>query len=149
MKTRANTAITAHNSLFPLLVLLVLAFSVRAHAQIVIIANPGVSVSEASISELRDLFIGASSSLKGESHLTPVILKQGPVHEEFLAQYVGKSDAAFRATWRSVLFSGQGVMPRTFDSDAAVVDYVAHHSGAIGYVAEKASHQGTKVLAVR
>jgi hypothetical protein len=124
MKTRANTAITAHNSLFPLLVLLVLAFSVRAHAQIVIIANPGVSVSEASISELRDLFIGASSSLKGESHLTPVILKQGPVHEEFLAQYVGKSDAA-------------------------VVDYVAHHSGAIGYVAEKASHQGTKVLAVR
>ena len=56
----------------------------------------------------------------------------GATHEAFLSKYLDKNDAACRATWRSVLFAGKGTMPKAFDSDSALVDYVAPTSGAIG-----------------
>ena len=47
---------------------------------------------------------------------------------------MGKGDAAFRAAWRSLVFAGQGSMPKTFDTEAALIEYVAATPGAIGYV---------------
>ena len=118
-------------------------------APVLIIANPSIKGSNFSTSDLRDVFTGASSTLKGASSIGPVLLKQGPAHEEFLTRYIGKSDSAFRAYWRSLVFSGQGTMPRTLDSEAAVVEYVAHTPGAIGYISRATPHEGVKTLAVR
>jgi len=118
------------------------------HGQVVIIANTSVKAGEVSKANLRDIFTGAASSLKG-SAVTPVLLKDGPVNEEMLTLYVGKSDSAFRAYWRSLVFSGQGVMPRSLESEAAMVDYVAHTAGAVGYVSKAAVHEGVKTLGVR
>jgi ABC-type phosphate transport system substrate-binding protein len=120
-----------------------------AQSQVLIIANPSVTAVDVSKQDLRDVFTGASSSFKGAVQVTPVLLKQGPVNEDFLGLYVGKSDSAFRASWRSLLFSGQGTMPRTLDSDAAVVEYVAHTAGAIGYIGKATPHGGVKILPVR
>jgi hypothetical protein len=148
MKSNGDTLMKRSHLLF----LLALAASVLApcaYAQVLVIANPSVGAAEVSKAELRDVFIGATSSLKGAPQVTPVLLKQGPVNDGFLDLYVGKSDSAFRAGWRSILFSGQGVMPKTFDSDTAVVDYVAHTPGAIGYIAKTTPHDGTKILIVR
>lgn len=124
-------------------------FSSLAQAQVVVIANPSVKSAEVSAADLRDVFTGASSTFKDGSHITPVLLKAGAVNDSFLTLYVGKSDSAFRANWRSMLFSGQGVMPRTLESDAAVVEFVAHTPGAVGYIAKTSPHEGVKTLNVR
>jgi ABC-type phosphate transport system substrate-binding protein len=121
-------------------------FAEQAHAQLVI-ANPSVKAADASKAELKDVFIGGSSSLGG-SHVTPVLLKAGATNDEFLSEYVGKSDSAFRASWRSLVFSGQATMPKSLDTDAAVVEFVAHTPGAIGYIAKSSPHEGVKVLTV-
>lgn len=124
-------------------------FAVQSQAQILVIANPGVNAAGISKSDLRDVFAGAASSLKDGSHVDPVILKSGAVHDEFLSAYLGKTDTAFRASWRSLVFSGQGSMPRTLNSESAVVDFVAHNPGAIGYIGQGTAHDGVKVLAVK
>jgi ABC-type phosphate transport system substrate-binding protein len=121
----------------------------RVEAQVLVIANSSVKAAEISKGDLRDVFTGASTSLKDGSRAVPVLLKSGAVNDEFLTAYVGKSDSAFRASWRSLVFSGQASMPKTFDSDAALVEYVAHTSGAIGYINKTSPHEGVKVLAVR
>jgi len=121
----------------------------RAQGQVLVIANPDVATTDVSREELRAVFTGASSSLKGGAQVTPVLLKQGPVHDEYLSLYIGKSDTGFRAGWRSILFSGQGIMPRTLSSDAEVVDYVTRTPGAIGYIAAVTPHSGVKILLVR
>jgi ABC-type phosphate transport system substrate-binding protein len=123
-------------------------FAVRAQAQVIMIANSGVKASEVSKSDLRDVFTGAATTLGG-SNITPVLLKGGAVHDEFLAQYVGKNDTAFRAGWRSLVFSGQASMPKSVDSDTAVVEFVAHNAGAIGYIGKSSPHEGVKVLTVK
>ena len=124
-------------------------FTQHAYAQVAVIANPGVKVSAVSKAELSDVFTGAASSLKDGSRVTPVLLKSGVAHSEFLNEYVHKSDNAFRAGWRSLVFSGQATMPKSLDGDAAVVEYVAHNPGAIGYIGKASPHEGVKVLAVK
>ena len=114
----------------------------------VIVANKSVKSSDVSSDELKDVFSGDKSSLKDGSHVTPVTLKGGPVHEAFLKKFVGKNDGAFRAAWRSLVFTGQGSMPKTFDTEAALLEYVAATPGAIGYVG-KDPGDAVKKLAVK
>jgi ABC-type phosphate transport system substrate-binding protein len=121
----------------------------HAQAQAIIIANNSVKSAEVSKSDLKDVFTGAASSLKDGSHVTPVLLKSGSANDEFLSEFIGKNDTTFRAGWRSLVFSGQATMPKSLDSEGAVVEYVAHNAGAIGYIGKATPHEGVKVLAVR
>jgi ABC-type phosphate transport system substrate-binding protein len=124
-------------------------FAVHAQAQVIVIANNSVKATEVSKSDLRDVFTGAATELKDGSRVVPILLKAGTIHEEFLQVYIGKNDTAYRAGWRSLVFSGQATMPKSLDGDAAVVDFVAHNPGAIGYINKATPHEGVKVLAVK
>ena len=129
--------------------MLVFALCTCAHAQVVIIANSNVAVNSISKTELREIFTGTSTSVGNGAPVTPVLLRQGSVQDEFLRLYIGKTDSGFRAGWRSILFSGQGAMPKTLDSEAAVVEYVSHTAGAIGYIGRATPHEGVKILIMR
>ena len=133
---------------FILLFLFCVAMISSASAQ-TIVANPGVKGTEISKADLRDIFSGSSSTFKDGSHAVPVTLKAGAVHDEFLKTYVGKTDSGYRAAWRMLVFTGQGSMPKTLDSDAQVIEYVANTPGAIGYVSKAAVSEKVKTLIVR
>ena len=120
----------------------------RLQAQVIVIANPSVRATEVSKSDLKDVFTGASTSLGG-GNVVPILLKGGTTHEEFLQVYIGKNDTAYRAGWRSLVFSGQASMPKSLDTDAAVVEFVAHNAGAVGYIGKATPHEGVKVLVVK
>jgi len=128
----------------------VLLAGTMARAQeVVVVANSSVKASAVGSDELRDVFTGDKSSLKDGSKVTPVTLKGGAVHDAFLKQYVGKNDVAFRTAWRSLVFTGQGSMPKTLEAESAVVDYVASTPGAIGYISKDTAHDKVKTLAVK
>ena len=131
-----------------LLIVLMLAATAVFAEEVAVVVNPNIKISEVSSSDLRDVFNGDKSSLGGV-HVVPVTLKGGPAHEAFLKAHVGKSDSAFRASWRSLVFTGQGSMPKTFDTEAALVDYVAATPGAIGYVSRSTNREKVKTLVVR
>ena len=135
--------------LFALFMTAALVGVTRSQAQVLVIANPGVKATEVSKSDLKDVFTGNATSLKDGSRVVPILLKAGTVHEEFLQAYIGKSDTAYRAGWRSLVFSGQASMPKNLEGDAAVVNFVAHNNGAIGYISKATPHEGVKVLAVK
>ncbi len=126
-----------------------LVFATRIQAQVIVIANPSVKATEVSKSDLRDVFTGNATSLPDGSRVVPILLKAGTIHEEFLQVYIGKNDTAYRAGWRSLVFSGQASMPKSLDGDAAVVEFVAHNPGAIGYISKASPHEGVKVLTVK
>jgi ABC-type phosphate transport system substrate-binding protein len=126
-----------------------LIFTVQAKAQVIVIANPEVKATEISKNDLRDVFTGNATSLKDGSRVVPILLKAGTTNEEFLQVYIGKSDSAYRAGWRSLVFSGQASMPKSIDPEVAVVDFVAHNVGAIAYINKATPHPGVKVLTVK
>lgn len=137
--------------LFQLFLLVASASVLVGHlqAQVLVIANESVKSDTVSKADLRDVFLGASTNLKDGSRVKPVLLKDGPVHSEFLSAYTGKSAAGFGISWRGVVMSGQGTMPKAFESEAALVEYVSRTSGAIGYISKATPHGGVKVIEVR
>jgi ABC-type phosphate transport system substrate-binding protein len=130
------------------MILVSLALAAKAEAQIIVIANSNVKVSEASKSDLADVFTGASMSLKG-SHVVPVLLNESVHHELFLRTYIAKSDGPFRSGWKSLVFAGQAAMPKSLPNDAAVVDLVKSTQNAIGYIDNGTPHDGVTVIAVK
>jgi ABC-type phosphate transport system substrate-binding protein len=119
-----------------------------AHAQVIVIANSGVNANSVSKAELGRVFTGASTRLLDGSHVTPALLKDGAVHNQFLSDYIDKSPIALIVVWRGLVLSGQGNMPKAFDSEEAMVEYVARTPGAIGYIGKATPHTGVKVLTV-
>jgi len=123
--------------------------AVPAQAEVIVIANPSVSLTIVWKTELRNVFTGESLVLRDGSHVAPVLLKEGATHTEFLTTYLGKSESTFRATWRSLVFSGDTMMPKTFDTEPDIVNYVAHTAGTVGYINSKTPHDGVKVLTIK
>lgn len=122
---------------------------VRAQSQVLVIVNPSVQADSISKAELREVFTGAATRLKEGGRVVPALLKEGPAHSEFLSTDLGESPVALLLCWRGLVLSGQATMPKSFDSESAMVEYVAHTPGAIGYIAKATPHDGVKVLTVR
>src|SRR5512135_2108112 len=118
-------------------------------ADIKIIANPSVGASSVSADELKGVFLATKTSLSDGSHVEPVLEKGGPVHEAFVKEYLGKTDAALQTYYRSLVFTGKASMPKTLGADSEVVSYVAKTKGAIGYVSGGAATAGVKTLEVK
>jgi hypothetical protein len=137
-----------HLRYFLLAALSIGAVTARA-ADIKVIANSSVGASSVSSDELKGVFLATKSSLSDGSHVEPVLLKSGAVHEAFLKDYVGKTDSALETYYRSLVFTGKGSMPKAFATDAEVVGYVEKTKGAIGYVGTATTTGGTKVLDVK
>ena len=114
-----------------------------------VIANPNVGASSVSADELKGVFLATKTSLSDGSHVEPVLEKDGPVHEAFVKEYLGKTDSALQTYYRSLVFTGKGSMPKTLAADAEVVAYVAKTKGAVGYVSAAASTAGVKTLEVK
>lgn len=115
-----------------------------AAGDVVVIANPSVSASEISANELKLIFLGSKTSYGGGS-VEPVLLENGAAHDEFLKSYLGKSDSALRNHYKSLVFTGQGTMPKSFGSESAIVAYVAKTKGAIAYVSSGAAASAKKI----
>jgi ABC-type phosphate transport system substrate-binding protein len=119
-----------------------------ANAQdVVLVANKGVPISTIREADLRALFRGTKTRFPDGSHAVPVTLKGGPAHEVFLRNHLDESPADFQAQWRKAVFTGQGVMPKAFDSEAALIEYVAATPGAVGYVSRISPQDNVKPLA--
>jgi ABC-type phosphate transport system substrate-binding protein len=131
---------------FLLLVLLHAWCAARAQ-DVVIVVNRDVQVSQISSAELRDIFTGAKTRFRDGSRAQPVVLKGGPAHEVFLKNHVRESPEEFLTAWRKAVFTGQGAMPKAFESESALLDYVAATPGTIGYVSRISPQDRVKSLA--
>jgi TonB family protein len=139
---------------FPGALLLVVAAAIVVFASnrslannIKVIANPSVNADTISAADLRRVFLEEKNSIEG-AHVEPVLEHDGPVHEAFLQEYVGKSGDDLETYYRALVFTGRGSMPKVCSSDSEVVAYVAYTRGAIGYVSSTATVGGVKTLAI-
>ncbi len=120
-----------------------------AVSEVIVVAHASTRLREIQAEDLRAIFLGETRALPNGQKVSPVFLSSGATHEAFLKTYIGKSDGAFRAGWMRLVFTGRGTLPRNFDSESALLDYLAVTPGAIGYVRSTAGRPNVKMLAVR
>jgi ABC-type phosphate transport system substrate-binding protein len=130
-------------------VLIVFAAATVSAADFKVIANASVNVSQVSQEDLKGMFLITKTSFADGSHVVPVVLDSGSACEAFLKEYIGKTRAGLESYYRSLVFTGKGVMPKILASDAEVLAYVKKTKGAIGYVSPGADTEGVKLLEVK
>lgn len=117
-------------------------------SEVRVIANPAIKADSISVDELRSVFLAERSSLQDGSHVQPVFERAGAVHEAFLREFIGETSESLQNRYGALVFTGKASMPKSFNTEAEVVAYVAKTRGAIGYVSPSAGTEGVKVLAV-
>jgi ABC-type phosphate transport system substrate-binding protein len=129
-----------------LFVLMCLA-STAAFAEVVVIANKDVSETSMSKDKVKQIFLGKVVKWQDGSRIHFVTLK-GDSHKDFLKEYIGRSEAQYKTYWKKILFTGKGSMPKSFDTEEEMAQYVANTAGAIGYVSTNAATENVATITV-
>lgn len=99
------------------------------------VVHPGVAITALDRDLLSDLFLGERTTWEGGQRVVVVLQRRGGSAER-LASLLGKTPAQVLATWKRLVFTGNGVMPQLVEDDNEVVSLVARTPGAIGWVEE-------------
>ncbi len=127
--------------------LLLFPFASRADEVVVIGAqNPPVYLTP---SQIRDVFLGRTSSFPDGSIAVPVDQPESsPLREAFYLKVTNRSAAQARAHWAKLYFTGRGVPPREGASSDDVKKILHSTQGAIGYIDSSALDDSLRVILV-
>lgn len=118
-----------------------------AYRVIVYPKNPTSTVDRAF---LADAFLKKTTRWGDGEVIRPVDLpSDASVRRKFSEDVLSRSVVAVRSYWQQLIFSGRDVPPPELESEAAVVQYVLTHPGAVGYVSGGTDIGATKMLSVR
>jgi len=121
---------------------------VASAADIVVIANKNAPAGSLTREEVKNIFLAKKTQWANGEKINFVTLKDSQAHDDFLKTYLQKSSSQFQRYFRTLVFTGKGKVPKSFDSEESLVGYVAGTSGAIGYVSSGTNTGSVKVINV-
>ncbi|MDY0359978.1 MAG: hypothetical protein RBR08_00840 [Desulforegulaceae bacterium] len=116
-------------------------------ADILVIANKGVSSSSLSKDELKRIYLGKLSRWENGDKVNFCLVKSD-LMEDFCQQYIGQSAMNYLKHWKKLVFTGKGSMPPFYDKDEDVIQFVAETKGAVGFVSSGSNTDSVKVITV-
>ncbi len=116
-------------------------------ADIIIIANTSVSENELSKDDIRQIFLGKIVKWQNNTNIHFVLLS-GDIHKAFLKTYIRRSSIQYRNYWRKMLFTGKGIIPKSFNTEKDLIQYVTETQGAIGYIKDDTKAENVNIILV-
>ena len=117
--------------------------------EVVVIANPDVSIDSITASDVKNIFLGKKSDWGNGSKITFFTTDQAETEKAFLKSYVKKSSSQYRTFWKKQVFTGKGKIPGSSANDQEMVSLVISTAGAIGYVSVEADPGKAKILSIK
>jgi hypothetical protein len=115
-----------------------------------IIVHPSNPLGSAEPRFVADIFLKNVKSFDADVTAQPADQKaSSPARRTFSRVILKRSVQAVRNYWQQRIFSGRGVPPPEFETDAEIVAYVLEHRGGIGYVSPEAAIGKARVVVVR
>ena len=116
--------------------------------EVVLVANNSVPENDLSKDEIKAIFLGNKTKWSDNSRII-FIINTAAETRTFLSDYVGKTPFQFDNYWKYQAFTGKGMLPRSFDDEKELIQYVANTLGAIAYVSKNAPMAGVKMINVK
>lgn len=121
--------------------------SAQEYKIIVNSANPNTTFSKKEISEI---FLKKKSKWSDNTAALPIDLSSGsPLRAVFSKDIHNKSVSQIRAFWQQSVFSGKASPPVELENDAAVINYIKTHKGAVGYISAKTNPADVKTITLK
>jgi ABC-type phosphate transport system substrate-binding protein len=132
-----------------LLLLVLCAGFVPAHAALAIIVHPNNNLSGITADEAADIYLAKAGVFANGKRAIPVDqAASSPMRKKFYSAVIKKDDSTLKVYWSKLLFTGKANPPREIGDDAAVKSWVAANPDAIGYVDGKFVDSSVKVLLI-
>ena len=117
---------------------------------LVVIVNTARPQTSLSRSFVAAVFLKKTTVWDDGATVRPVDLRpDAPIRTAFSDQILQRPLGAVRMYWEQRIFSGRDVPPIELDSEDAVVQYVATHPDAIGYVSSTTRLAGVKAVGIQ
>ncbi|MFP3363800.1 phosphate ABC transporter substrate-binding protein [Pseudoalteromonas sp. SIMBA_148] len=120
--------------------------SFGALAEVAVIVNPG-NANALDAETIKKIYLGKAKSFDNGNKVNPATQNGTAIADEFNSKVVGKSSSQLNAYWSKLVFTGKGTPPEKFDSDQAVIDFVAANDDSIGYIDSSKATDKVKVIA--
>lgn len=120
-----------------------------AAGDVVIIGNQSIKKSTLSKQDIQYIFLGKKTTWEDGRKIKFALQETNTIHEKFLKKYVQKSRSQFSTYWKRRVFSGKGSLPKSFENDQKMIDFIRETSGAIGYVYSENNLEKVKVLKIQ
>jgi len=120
-----------------------------ASADVVIVANAEAGVDSIGKSDLEKIMLGKKKKWDNGTKIKIAILKEGDTHESFTKDFTGKTASQFKSYWKKLVFTGEGIQPKSFKTEEDLVAYVAKTKGAVGYISSSTAADGVTTVAVQ
>jgi len=136
-------------TILALMFFLLSATSMAVAADFVLItdpANPAAAINE---KEAKNIYLGKKTVWDDGRHVTVFTQSASAVHILFLKDVLGKTTQQYATYWKKSLFTGTGLPPKDFATDAEVKAAVAAQPGSIGYIAPASLDTSVKALTLR
>lgn len=134
------------NNTFKLFFAMILMIISTATSNEVIIGN--TSEKELSEDQVKMIYLGKVSRWKDGKKIILVTLKKGTTHESFMTNCLNKRSRNFTLYWKQRMFTGRGVMPRTFNTEEEMINFVKNTEGAIGYISDTMTDSLPKAISI-
>ncbi len=113
----------------------------------VVIVKPASPVEIATREEISDLFLKKQQQWQDGTASEPVDqVSSSEIRRAFTREVHGRKVENIRSYWQQRIFSGTSTPPLELAGDAAVIEFVGEHPGAVGYVSPAARLDGVKIV---
>jgi ABC-type phosphate transport system substrate-binding protein len=129
-----------------MLMLLISAGALDAHAQLAIIAHKAVPADTLTQAQLLDCYTGDVKSWTDKIPVVVFDLKSQSETKESFYKLLGLTSSRMKSIWLKKLLLGEGDAPEALKSEDEVVKRVAATAGAIGYVSRSRVNSDVKIL---
>jgi ABC-type phosphate transport system substrate-binding protein len=99
-----------------------------------IVVNKDTKVTSLTADDFKNILLGKKLKFEDGTNIKLAILADGPIHEKVIRDFTQRTTDQFDRYWKRQVFSGQGIMPQQFKTDAELIAYVAETPGGLGYV---------------
>lgn len=130
-----------------LIILTQFVMSSQADSQeILVITNNADSITVLTQREIRKIFLGHQTRWQDHSRIIIVTSTNQALNKIFIRKYIRKTPSQFKHWWRKKLFTGEGKLPKSFQNDEDVIQYVAANKGAVGYIFADSAHADVNII---
>ncbi|RMH20362.1 MAG: hypothetical protein D6696_08350 [Acidobacteria bacterium] len=114
-----------------------------------VIVNPANPVKSLPREEVSAFLLKKRTRWDNGEPVMPIdLIRESPIRESFCKLIHRRSVKNIETYWNRKIFTGDDVPPPRAQSEREVIEYVAGHPGAIGYVSASAPLSGVKPIEV-
>lgn len=119
-------------TIYTLIILTIVSLPALGQTVIVNNSNP---VSQLTKAELRNIYLGNTSTWENSSQIIIVdYTADNDLRDSFSDKYLNLSPKKVSMIWIKASLSGKTVPPRVFHTESEIVKFVSENEGAIGYL---------------